>query len=478
MKTFVPFLKCGLLSAVLMILYVITNAQTNTELVFTNAQLISGTSNQDGAVYKFNNVAAGIDAVVKIVSRSSQAVILDTIDVPPVNGMGFDKALQPQLGIHGNVPANSNWWMKFEVNFLQSGTNKSVTINKFQATALDIDGDGVSIVENLTMHKASSAAYSPFSLLKQSPLSSAICPQDGLASLSKICINCAGLGYSANGGGKQKTCKTCNGVGLLFAACNHPWLGSDFAVAGTTVNAPGIDTSAVNNMATFTYDNTNAISFTYGASSGAVVSNAGQRLNSLWFKSFNLIPLGMLPVKLSAFTAVLQKNTVDLNWTTTEEINFDHFELERSTDGISFNQDAIIFGSEQSESSVNYTYRDKNMDFSTHSLYYRLKMVDKSGKFDYSQVQIVHLGDDSNAISIVAYPNPVAQKLFLTMPSTWKGNKAVVQVYSASGIMVETTLFSNVTKIENLEISQLANGLYYINITCQNKNVMVKILKN
>ncbi|RYF77179.1 MAG: hypothetical protein EON98_16645, partial [Chitinophagaceae bacterium] len=72
------------------------------ELVFQSPVLVSGTAGQDGAVYKFANVAAGIDATVKIKGRSSTSVKLTNIDVAD---MGWKKAFQPQFGLQGNVPA-------------------------------------------------------------------------------------------------------------------------------------------------------------------------------------------------------------------------------------------------------------------------------------------------------------------------------------------------------------------------------------
>src|SRR5947209_8930930 len=82
------------------------NATSVSELVFQNPVLVSGTDGQDGAVYRFSNVATGIDATVTIAGRSSSAVILDNIDV---TSTGWNKAFQPQLGIPGNVPSYQSW---------------------------------------------------------------------------------------------------------------------------------------------------------------------------------------------------------------------------------------------------------------------------------------------------------------------------------------------------------------------------------
>ena len=99
--------------------YSVTNAQ---ELTFKNATLSSGVAGQDGAVYRFPSVANGIDGLVKINSRSSSMVQLVTIDL---TSSGFDKALQPQVTYGNNTsPAgNTDWWMEFQVSFVQANTN-------------------------------------------------------------------------------------------------------------------------------------------------------------------------------------------------------------------------------------------------------------------------------------------------------------------------------------------------------------------
>ena len=59
--------------------------QVNAELVFTNPQLVTGpgskTAGSDGAIYVFQNVTSGVDALVVVNGRSSAYVSLSTIDL-------------------------------------------------------------------------------------------------------------------------------------------------------------------------------------------------------------------------------------------------------------------------------------------------------------------------------------------------------------------------------------------------------------
>jgi hypothetical protein len=93
-----------------------------------------------------------------------------------------------------------------------------------------------------------------------------------------------------------------------------------------------------------------------------------------------------LPVELTYFSATpLPEKQVELKWTTASEINNDYFLVEKSTDGIYFEQAANIKGSGNSTSILNYTFTDKYVPDSP-ILYYRLKQVDYNGNSDFSKI--------------------------------------------------------------------------------------------
>ncbi|GAB4490534.1 MAG: hypothetical protein OHK0045_15230 [Raineya sp.] len=106
-----------------------------------------------------------------------------------------------------------------------------------------------------------------------------------------------------------------------------------------------------------------------------------------------------LPIELIAFQAVTQNNQVTLLWQTASEINVSHFEIEKSVTGLSF----TTIGKIESLNSANsYQYIDRYLQKGT--LYYRLKIVDKDGRFSYSQIKEVFI-EGSNE-KFVLYPNP------------------------------------------------------------------------
>jgi hypothetical protein len=152
------WIPCFLLriTSVLFIFFIAATTQAQSlipELSFKNPMLKTGKGcagdGLDGAVYIFENVGWGIDALVTILGRSSSSVILSETDIQGpeqdgVNGTGSDNAWQPRVKYGtGTAPANTTWWMEFKVSFVRhTDHNAFMPVNQFFVSGLDIDGDG------------------------------------------------------------------------------------------------------------------------------------------------------------------------------------------------------------------------------------------------------------------------------------------------------------------------------------------------
>src|SRR5439155_4138734 len=95
----------------------------------------------------------------------------------------------------------------------------------------------------------------------------------------------------------------------------------------------------------------------------------------------NSVPL---PVELVSFTGEAHEDFNLLSWITASEINNMGFEIQRSEDAVTFMKCGFVGGKGNSTSTVDYTFRDNNVDEGV--TYYRLKQVDFDGKENYSGV--------------------------------------------------------------------------------------------
>lgn len=183
-----------------------------------------------------------------------------------------------------------------------------------------------------------------------------------------------------------------------------------------------------------------------------------------------------LPLSLLNFTAKrINASAVILNWNTTQEISFDFFELERANDSRSFEKIAIIKSGGASKN--NYQYTDKNT-VSGYS-YYRLKMIDKDGRFTYSNVVAIANGVNENTVSEV-YPNPVSNS-FATIDIIAKENGE--WSVSAANIAGRTVKLQNAVLIKGtnkvkIDLTTLAAGIYFLKIENNGQSFIKKVVKN
>lgn len=442
------------------------------ELVFRNPKLISGTAGKEGAVYKFPNVAPGIDGHIRLKKFSTPSIVVANIDN---SSFGFDKAFQPEFGINP-VKKNQSWYIDFELTFWNAGTNTNRKIDKFTLTSLDVDGDNFNVQEFVKMEKATSVTYSTLSYLGTVVPTIPTCNNCSKQSLPISCTTCKGDGV-VKSGGKNRKCNKCDGVGQVYTLCGHPFDGQDAEVKGPQDNFTNIDTIATGVMATYVYNNKDVINFRMGASSGNKDGGAGIRLNSMWFKGFNLSPISTpLPVTLSNFNAVVDKGNVVLSWTGHEKA-FSHYVLQRSTDGKNYTDVAFVFANGNTETS-NYMYKDAKVSSATGVLIYRLKMVDISEEFVYSDARSIRLAKETETLTISTYPNPVTDQVRITLPSAWQGKAVTMELYNGNGVRIQALQINSAGQTEAMRMSALTKGFYVVKAACNGEVAQQRIVKN
>ncbi len=183
-----------------------------------------------------------------------------------------------------------------------------------------------------------------------------------------------------------------------------------------------------------------------------------------------------LPIELLYFNASLtDEKTVALNWATELEINNELFTIERSIDGVEFEEVFNVAGAGNSVQTLYYTATDLNPLEGVS--YYRLKQTDFDGAFEYSDLVTVNNVAET-VIDINIYPNPVTESTFIIDlgSGTFNANDDVMgtaRVINMLGEMitmqtVSSTGSSKVTLPENL-----SKGIYILQLEINN-NVTTK----
>ncbi|MBK6633303.1 MAG: hypothetical protein IPG38_02375 [Chitinophagaceae bacterium] len=90
----------------------------------------------------------------------------------------------------------------------------------------------------------------------------------------------------------------------------------------------------------------------------------------------------VLPVQFLNFTAVQNINKVLLNWTIIAEKEVDRFEIERSTDNSSFTRIATVTEPVLLQVQQNFSANDDISNLNSTIIYYRLKVIGKTGNLN------------------------------------------------------------------------------------------------
>lgn len=92
------------------------------------------------------------------------------------------------------------------------------------------------------------------------------------------------------------------------------------------------------------------------------------------------------PSEIPAFNAEKINDAIAISWTPSEVAVTNHFEIQRSSDGVNWKVVAIMFPFEDSEAH-SYKYSDKSL--ANENAFYRIRQIETSKKENFSKVMMV-----------------------------------------------------------------------------------------
>ncbi|MFT3935752.1 MAG: T9SS type A sorting domain-containing protein [Chitinophagaceae bacterium] len=164
-----------------------------------------------------------------------------------------------------------------------------------------------------------------------------------------------------------------------------------------------------------------------------------------------------LPVTLQSFTVKAVNNTSLLQWETASELNNDHFDIERSANGVAFTKIGRVQGHGTTTIAQQYTFTDA-VPLAGNN-YYRLAQVDLDGKVTYSQIRLLSFNVQAGALK--AFPNPAKSTLHIQLPQAAPGQHSL-QLYNLSGVQVLMQSVPAGSLQMDADISSLSAGIYIL----------------
>ena len=179
----------------------------------------------------------------------------------------------------------------------------------------------------------------------------------------------------------------------------------------------------------------------------------------------------ILPIQLLSFKAYNVDDYIKLEWETLSELNNAYYTVERSNNGINWEEVSQINGAGNSSRALSYFYND--YAFYTPITYYRLKQTDFDGESTYSS--IISIQKEKNN-ELILYPNPVNNNLTLSLNAKSDYiSLVVVTNHLGQKVLKQYPNQSNIV----IDLSTLKKGIYFVKIVDSNGNSYVrKIVKN
>jgi hypothetical protein len=195
----------------------------------------------------------------------------------------------------------------------------------------------------------------------------------------------------------------------------------------------------------------NALNFTAGPTTNdTTIKSCFPFVQTPWAgfagPQFAAVPL---PVRYLNFTAEKQGTAVMLRWQVADQLNNDRFEIEQSVGGGSFKNIGVV-AAFSNRNDYEFYHPSPSIDKANQ---YRLKQIDKDGKFTYSPVRLVKF---SGKNIFTLSPNPATDMIKVYSDKTG----FFIHVYDQGGKKLKSQLVSNGTA--EINITALPKGVYVL----------------
>lgn len=193
--------------------------------------------------------------------------------------------------------------------------------------------------------------------------------------------------------------------------------------------------------------------------------------------TYNISGGSVLPVTFSGFDATYKSNQVDLVWTTMMEKGIDHYDVERSADGLDFSQIA----SQPSKTTISTNAYQLAYNFTDeHPLsgisYYRIRVVGKDNYINESKIVQVNIINQVQGVKI--YPTLVQNNTVYVQTDKTVRN-ARMEFFNISGKKISETTWNSLNGRQHCTLSnayRLPAGTYVARLTADGQPVKSQLL--
>lgn len=190
------------------------------------------------------------------------------------------------------------------------------------------------------------------------------------------------------------------------------------------------------------------------------------------------VAFGVLPVDWLDVNVRRVKSGHEINWSTANEVNASHYEVERRFEGNT--EFKIIPGKVSAQGNTNLMsyYNLIDEDVQEAGVYlYRVKQTDYDGNYSYSSIVKVNHNEHA-AVSL--YPNPAKEESNIHIHVV-EDSHVEIEIFDNASKLVSYIRPSDIQKsgekLYNVKLDNIAPGIYNVVVTINGKSQNFKLLK-
>jgi hypothetical protein len=184
--------------------------------------------------------------------------------------------------------------------------------------------------------------------------------------------------------------------------------------------------------------------------------------------NFSATTLGTVPVRLLSFTPLQQNSNVLLKWESSGETGVKEYVIERSNDAIQFITISTIIATGSSGTVTHYETTDEHPNNGIN--FYRLKIVDHDGRFEYGSVRkIVMVTPKMRFVS----GNMVSSTIIIEVDNDAINKRW--EILNSAGQLVKTAVVTG-SRI-TISLTELSDGYYWIRLQ-NNPRIALPFIKH
>jgi hypothetical protein len=185
-------------------------------------------------------------------------------------------------------------------------------------------------------------------------------------------------------------------------------------------------------------------------------------------------PLSIVPVTFTQVRASQQNKDIAVQWNVANEINIKSYEVEKSTDGVTFSEAGTVEAT--GGSAVEYNWLDVHAV--TGFNYYRIRSIGSNGAIQYSEIVKVKIGMPEPLITIA--PNPIVNGIINLQFSNMPAGDYNLRLLNLAGqeVLKQQVNIGTASDTKKIMLSKaFAKGVYQLQIVApDNSGQALKVL--